>query len=123
MVPLRADAGTLKLDVLLRMRDDDGSLVAPGAFRPAAGRYCLMARVDRWVLRRTLAWMSGRRFEGPLPRVGVNLSGQSVADPTFRAWALHALEQARLALRSRLILEITETVAIARLEHGWCTAG
>ena len=117
VVPLRPDAGTIKVEVLLRMRHDDGSLIAPGAFMPAAERYHLMARVDRWVLRRTLAWMSGRRFDGPLQRVGVNLSGQSVADPTFRAWALQSLEEAGPALCDRLILEITETVAIARLEE------
>ena len=117
VVPLRPDAGSLSLEVLLRMRNDDGSLAAPGAFMPAAERYHLMARVDRWVLRRTLAWMSGRRFDGPLQRVGVNLSGQSVADPTFRAWVLQALEQAGPAACGRLTLEITETVAIARLEE------
>ena len=117
VVPLRPDAGTIKVEVLLRMRHDDGSLIAPGAFMPAAERYHLMARVDRWVLRRTLSWMSGRRFDGPLQRVGVNLSGQSVADPTFRAWTLQSLEEAGPALCDRLILEITETVAIARLEE------
>ena len=117
VVPLRPDAGPLQLEVLLRMRTDDGSLAAPGAFMPAAERYHLMARVDRWVLRRTLAWMCARRFDGPLQRVGVNLSGQSVADPTFRTWVLQSLEQAGPALCARLTLEITETVAIARLEE------
>jgi diguanylate cyclase (GGDEF)-like protein/PAS domain S-box-containing protein len=117
VVPLRSDAGALSLEVLLRMRNDDGSLVAPGAFMPAAERHHLMARVDRWVLRRTLAWMSGQPFDGPLQRVGVNLSGQSVADPTFRAWALQSLDEAGPELCGRLTLEITETVAIARLEE------
>jgi EAL domain-containing protein (putative c-di-GMP-specific phosphodiesterase class I) len=69
------------------------------------------------VLRRTLAWMSGRRFDGPLQRLCVNLSGQSVADPNFRAWALESLEAAGSAVCSRLALEVTETVAIARLEE------
>jgi diguanylate cyclase (GGDEF)-like protein/PAS domain S-box-containing protein len=117
VVPLRPEAGVLSVEVLLRMRNDDGSLAAPGAFMPAAERYHLMARVDRWVLRRTLAWMSASRFDGPLQRLAVNLSGQSVADPTFRAWALQSLEEAGFALCSRLTLEITETVAIARLEE------
>lgn len=117
VLPLRPDAGVLKVEVLLRMRHADGSLIAPGAFMPAAERYQLMTRIDRWVLRRTLAWMSGRRFDGPLQRVGVNLSGQSVADPSFRAWVLQSLQEAGTALCDRLILEITETVAIARLEE------
>lgn len=117
VVPLRPDAGALKVEVLLRMRNHDGSLSPPGAFMPSAERYQLMARIDRWVLRRTLAWMAGQRFEGPLQRVGMNLSGQSVADPTFRTWALQSLEEAGRALCGRLTLEITETVAIAQIEE------
>ena len=117
VVPLRPDAGVLSLEVLLRMRNDDGSLAGPGAFMPAAERYHLMARVDRWVLQRTLGWMANRRFDGAVQRIAVNLSGQSVADPTFRHWALQLLEQAGPALCGRLTLEITETVAIARLEE------
>lgn len=117
VVPLRPEAGVLSLEVLLRMRNDDGSLAGPGAFMPAAERYHLMARIDRWVLQRTLDWMASRHFDGAMQRIGVNLSGQSMADPIFRAWALRSLEQAGPVLCSRLTLEITETVAIARLEE------
>ncbi len=117
VVPLQSDTGAFKLEVLLRMRNEDGSLAAPGAFMPAAERHHLMTRVDRWVLDKTLEWMSAKHFDGALQRVAVNLSGQSVADPNFRAWALQSLEEAGRDLCSRLTLEITETVAIARLEE------
>ncbi len=36
-------------ELLIRMRDDDGSLIAPGAFLPTAERFGLVNAIDRWV--------------------------------------------------------------------------
>jgi diguanylate cyclase (GGDEF)-like protein/PAS domain S-box-containing protein len=104
-------------EVLLRLRETDGSLVAPGAFLPAAERYHLAPRIDRWVLQRALAWMQSL----PPPRPGVvdticvNLSGQSVGDRAFHHWARELLVAAGGRTRARLCLEITETAAITNL--------
>ena len=38
-------------EVLVRLRETDGSLVMPGVFLPAAERFHLASRIDRWVLR------------------------------------------------------------------------
>ena len=35
----------------LRMRDDDGTIIAPGEFLPVAERYGLISEIDRWVIR------------------------------------------------------------------------
>ncbi len=41
-------------ELLLRMRDERGEIVAPTAFIPAAERYNLMPGLDRWVISHTL---------------------------------------------------------------------
>jgi EAL domain-containing protein (putative c-di-GMP-specific phosphodiesterase class I) len=38
------------LEILVRMLDANGALISPMAFIPAAERYGLMPRIDRWVI-------------------------------------------------------------------------
>jgi FOG: EAL domain len=37
-------------ELLLRIKDDNGTMIAPGAFLPAAERYNLIGELDRWVV-------------------------------------------------------------------------
>lgn len=117
VIPLHADAGVMKVEMLLRMLDESGQRLSPGEFMPAAERFHLMGRIDRWVLRNTLDWMRDKLASSHAKRVGVNLSGQSVGDPSFHAWALEVLKAAGPVLCQALTLEITETVAIANLDQ------
>jgi EAL domain-containing protein (putative c-di-GMP-specific phosphodiesterase class I) len=96
------------------MRVPEGQLHGPGAFIPAAERYQLASRIDRWVLRSTLGALKGRpRLEG-IARVAINLSGQSVGDRSFHRFALEAIEASGLPA-DRLCVEITETAVVANL--------
>ena len=45
-------------ELLIRLQDEQGHLVAPGAFLPAAERYSLASKLDRWVLRSAFEWFS-----------------------------------------------------------------
>jgi diguanylate cyclase (GGDEF)-like protein/PAS domain S-box-containing protein len=111
---LRGPQDGLHAEVLLRMLDGDGALVGPAAFLPAAERFHMASRIDRWVLRRVVAWMQA----APLERIEtlcVNLSGQSVGDRAFHRWAIGTLEETGDAVRRRLCLEITETAAVTNL--------
>lgn len=117
VIPLHADAGVVKVEMLLRMLDESGKRLSPGEFMPAAERFHLMGRIDRWVLRNTLDWMRDKLGTCHAKRVGVNLSGQSIGDPSFHAWALDLLKAAGPGLCQALTLEITETVAIANLDQ------
>ena len=102
-------------EVLLRMRNDDGSLALPGAFLPAAERFHLVSRIDRWVLRHAIDWLRGLPSEDLIESLSVNLSGHSVGDKAFHAWALELFESAGDSVCSRLCLEITETAAVTNL--------
>lgn len=57
ILPLRAEAGGIYAAVLLRLRESDATLVPPAAFLPAAERFHLASRIDRWLLRNVLNWM------------------------------------------------------------------
>ncbi|WP_310385743.1 EAL domain-containing protein [Roseateles sp.] len=105
----------LHAEVLLRMVEPSGELVLPGAFLPAAERFNLATRIDRWVLRQVLNWMKAEPDLAAIEMLSVNLSGQSVGDRAFHRWALEALAEAGAELCRHLCIEITETAAITSL--------
>jgi diguanylate cyclase (GGDEF)-like protein/PAS domain S-box-containing protein len=107
----------LHFEVLLRMLDEGGRLVAPGDFLPAAERYGLMDQLDRWVIEHTLA-QCARRF-GPdrwheLDTASVNLSALSLRDARIADFILEALQRHGMPARC-LCMEITETAVIENL--------
>ncbi len=107
------------LEVLICLPDARGRLIPPGEFLPAARRYGLMGRIDRWVTAQVVEWLHWRAGNGrSLPDlVTINLSGSSFGDPEFRDFAE---EQARvLPTGASMCFEITEGEAIANL----CEAG
>jgi diguanylate cyclase len=113
--PLRGDTRGAHGEVLLRMKNDDGSLVPPGAFLPAAERFHLISRVDRWVLRHASSWMKNLASLDAIESLSVNLSGQSVGDRSFHGWACDLLTELGAPICSRLCLEITETAAVTNM--------
>ncbi len=112
---LRDQALGIHAEVLLRLRNDDGSLVQPGVFLPAAERFHLASRIDRWVLQNAVRWLQCLDEPDAIDSLSVNLSGQSVGDRAFHAWALALFAAAGAATCSRLCLEITETAAVTNL--------
>jgi EAL domain-containing protein (putative c-di-GMP-specific phosphodiesterase class I) len=102
------------LEVLIRLREEDGRLVYPGAFMPAAIRFGLSGKLDRWIVQRTLQTLQQQRR--PWERYAyltLNLSGSSIADPDFRPLLLDALHQTEADPR-RVAFEITEATAFGR---------
>lgn len=95
-------------EVLLRMIDANGGVVAPGAFLPAAERFGLMPALDRWVVSKSIELLRAR----PERRLFVNLSGTSLGDQALLA-EVEALVGASGLPAGALTIEITETAAIA----------
>jgi len=103
-------------EILIRL-EEHGQLIAPGSFLPAAQRYHFMPRIDRWVIRNTLAWLSDRyRSAEPdaIGHWGINLSGDSLSDSDFCNDLIRQVRAAKLPEGS-LCFEITESAAIAQL--------
>jgi EAL domain-containing protein (putative c-di-GMP-specific phosphodiesterase class I) len=104
-----------QIEVLLRLRDEDGRIVLPGAFLPAAERYGLMPQIDRWVVETTLANFDQLHDDGPaLALCEINLSGASIEDDSLADLILELLERHQVD-PARVCFEITETVAVRNL--------
>ncbi|HVQ95687.1 MAG TPA: EAL domain-containing protein [Mycobacteriales bacterium] len=119
IVPLAAGAGAGSFgELLLRLREEDGTLAYPGAFMPAAERYELMPGIDRWVLATALATIGSAYRAGVIQAddiYSINLSGASVGDETFLPLVRTLLAEQQMPARL-ICLEITESVAIRDLD-------
>jgi len=67
------------------------------------------------VLKQAVDWMAALPDISIIDTLSVNLSGQSVGDRAFHAWAKTMLLQAGSDVCSRLCLEITETATVTNL--------
>jgi diguanylate cyclase (GGDEF)-like protein len=105
-----------RYEILLRMKDDEGSAVPSTAFFSAAERYQLMPQVDRWVVSKTIASLSGHpdvvREAGAV--FSVNLSGQSLSDDDILEFIQQEIRESGLAPTS-LGFEVTESAAVSNL--------
>jgi diguanylate cyclase (GGDEF)-like protein len=101
-------------ELLLRMLDEDGNAVLPGAFLPAAERYDRMRQIDRWVVDNALKYVgehqeSGEQFHA------INLSGASMGDDSLREFVGDRMAAHSVDPRS-ICFEVTETVAIGNFK-------
>ena len=98
-------------EVLVRMQDAAGQIVSPAHFLPAAERYHLMPRIDRWVVRRFLGWLKQQHTNGQQAPYFINLSGQTLSDEQFLDFVTDELKSSGISAH-RIGFEITETAAI-----------
>ncbi|TAH13369.1 MAG: PAS domain S-box protein [Curvibacter sp.] len=112
---LEAGGHGLHAEVLLRMLDHDGGIISPAAFIPAAERFNLASRIDRWVLRNATDWLEAHAEQANVQTLSVNLSGQSVGDRAFHRQVIEKLCSLAPHIRQRLCFEVTETAAVTNL--------
>jgi diguanylate cyclase (GGDEF)-like protein len=116
IVPLQDPSLPGGYELLLRLREEDGSLVAPGPMIEAAQRYQLLPSIDRWVTERAMQMLAP--YRGMLQTRGlgisINVSGQSIGDETFIQSFTQFLKDAGLP-RSCISVELTEQAAITNL--------
>ena len=106
------------LEILLRMIDENGNVIPPGAFISAAERYGLMREIDRWVITNVFKFMGRNDPADPIKNtdrvIAINLSGDSVNDITLLDYILQEQKKYNVSL-TNVCFEITETVAISNL--------
>ena len=102
-------------EVLLRMADTN--IVMPNAFFPAADRYNLTSRLDRWVINRAFQSIVDHPAHlESLYLCSINLSGHSLNDETFLEFVNTQFKKFPIP-PEKICFEITETVAIANLSR------
>ena len=115
IVALGKVTGGEHVEILLGMRDEQGALILPGEFLPAAERYDLSCRIDRWVIDNVFSWLAARPHAlAKVSQVSINLSGKSIGNSDMLAFILEAFRSGRVPAAS-ICFEITETAAIADL--------
>jgi EAL domain-containing protein (putative c-di-GMP-specific phosphodiesterase class I) len=117
ILPLALGNSTPHFEVLIRMRDESGRSVPPGAFLPAVERYNLSVRYDRWVLNAAVQWL--RKHPDAIPRgsrLFINLSRESVIDTETAPYLQQTFAQAGVDPR-RFGFEVAEGVAIGNLSR------
>jgi len=113
ILPLQKGELGSHFELLLRMRDENGSLVSPDLFITAAERYGITPNIDRWVVENALRWLVSEADERErLEMCSINLSGQSLADDEFLPFVTHQFQHSGIDA-TKICFEITETAAIA----------
>jgi diguanylate cyclase (GGDEF)-like protein/PAS domain S-box-containing protein len=111
--PLQKPHPGLHYELLLRMRDEAGKIVAPDQFIAAAERYGLTPNIDRWMIEHALRWLVSEADEREkLAMCSINLSGQSLGDDKFLPFVIDHFHRSGIDA-SKICFEITETAAIA----------
>ncbi len=100
-------------EILLRLNvDNTGELLPPGSFIPAAERYGIMAKIDRWVIDKSLdhfSRMQGK--EGSAVHLSINLSATSLSDLKLPQYIQRLLKKYHVSADS-ICFEISETSAV-----------
>jgi diguanylate cyclase (GGDEF)-like protein len=115
IVSLQDDRAPKHAEILLRMQGSNGDIIEPGAFIPAAERYDLMPRLDRWVVNTIFSYLGERAdlcAEGCLHFI--NLSGTTLSDPGFFSYIQEQMLLLKVPPES-ICFEVTETAAINNL--------
>jgi diguanylate cyclase (GGDEF)-like protein/PAS domain S-box-containing protein len=114
---LNGSARNSRWEIMVRMRDENGEVVPPMAFIPAAERYHVMPSIDKRVIRKTMELVAMHHAD-PATRMhfNVNISGQTLSEESFVEFVISEIQRTG-ANPDALCFEITETAAIANLAY------
>lgn len=102
------------VEVLARLAGRDGRLHMPSEFIPAAERFGVASKLDRWIIRTALRKYSRAMSSGDLT-LAFNLSAQTLSDPQLWPFVDSAIAEVG-APPSSIVFEITETAAVTSFE-------
>ena len=116
IIPCALRHNTIRqIEIMLRLIDEDGSIIAPATFMPAAEKYNLSASIDRWVIANTLDWLAANSGDGSLPlTVFINITGQTIGNSEMLRFIIDKMDETGVAPES-VVFEITESTAITNI--------
>ncbi len=108
--------GRRHYELLVRMLDEQGSIIPPGAFLPAAERYNLIEKLDAWVVSHACVFLAEQpAFIDQIDFVTINLSGPSLTNQNFLESILHIFRETGVS-PDKVCFEVTETIAVSNLD-------
>ena len=114
--PIQQPSGPVYKEILLRLIDQEGEMILPSQFIPAAERFRMMPAIDKWVLEAALQAIGrlGKSESDATRAFTINLSGQSLVNPELLELIVKGLDRNGVP-PSKVLFEITETAAISNL--------
>jgi diguanylate cyclase (GGDEF)-like protein len=106
-----AGSGEENYEVFLRMFDEDGEMISPAQFLPAAEQSGQIASLERWVIANAIHILAKRHKGGRATNLFINLSESSLSDKELVGWIDTQLQKSQLPSAS-LVFEVPE-VAVA----------
>jgi diguanylate cyclase (GGDEF)-like protein len=103
-------------EVLIRLRDTDGTVVGPWEFIPAAERMGLIHGIDLWVVESAIDYLAELPVERSNIALAINLSSIAFQDLSLLPMIKQKLEMTGVRA-NRLTFEITETAAVENFEQ------
>lgn len=102
-------------ELLVRMLDEDNKIVMPGAFLPFAERSSQITQIDMFMISEAVRVLRHVQRTDPAFVIEVNLSGRSVGHPQMAEHILREVNASGIN-PAGLVLEITETAAVADID-------
>lgn len=114
LVDVEGGAGEF-YEVFVRLPLGDGKMMTPDEFMPVALRHQLGAKVDRWVMLNAAKQLKEHTKSVPNTRMLVNLTAESLQDPTLPAW-ISKLSKAIDPKGCPIVLQFTENDMVTYLK-------
>ena len=109
------DGPNVYFEILIRLRDESGNIIPPGAFLPSAERYNLMDKIDYWVIAQSFrfyaAWQKQKK--SPL-QLSINLAGCTMSEAGLPDYIRSQLKKYHVKPQ-HITFEVTETSTISNL--------
>ncbi len=113
IVSLRGDSGE-HYEALLRMPDEDGNDICPSQFLQAASDNGLSFDIDLWVIEQAVAQLKSHLEKGRKSHLLINLTKESLLNPTLLPKVSDLLTEARMPGDS-IIFQLSETDATSNI--------
>ncbi len=102
-------------EILIRMFNENDSLITPNRFLPTAERYNLINKIDRWVFKACVKKLSEHQeLYEKINILSINISAATLCEPQFLRFVISEFENSSVPAE-KICFEVTETVAVSNL--------
>jgi diguanylate cyclase (GGDEF)-like protein/PAS domain S-box-containing protein len=115
---ISANSNERSYEILIRLIEEDGTVITPGCFLVAAHRYNMMTNIDRWVVKNFFD-----NYKDIVAKLGhshcnfnINLSGASLNNDGVLEFIYDELLKSQIP-PNKICFEITETIALSNFSN------